>query len=114
MGEIHSQSQIEHRQILPQPGWVEHDAMEIWENTKKVIVQALEKGNLSSGELAAIGITNQRETTVAWNRKTGVPIHNAIVWQDTRTAEFLNSEAIDQFKAEITNKTGLPLSLIHI
>jgi glycerol kinase len=82
--------QLEHRQILPQAGWVEHDGAEIWSNTQKVMAGALQKAGLKRSELAAIGITNQRETTIAWDVTTGAPLHNAIVWQDTRTAEFMN------------------------
>ena len=77
--------QKEHRQIYPQPGWVEHDPLEIWERTREVMRNALEKGKISAGDIAAIGITNQRETTVVWEKSTGKPVGNAIVWQDTRT-----------------------------
>ena len=77
--------QLEHQQILPRAGWVEHDPVEIWERTRTVIASALHAARLSSDDLAALGIANQRETTVVWNRRTGVPYHNAIVWQDTRT-----------------------------
>lgn len=108
-GEIVGQSQVEHQQILPQAGWVEHDANEIWSNTLKVIDGALNKANLKINELSAIGITNQRETTVCWNRATGLPITNAIVWQDTRTAEYLNSFS-DENKRLITQKTGTPIA----
>ena len=94
-GEILGQCQIEHQQILPKPGWVEHNADEIWQNTQKVISGAISNAKISISDLAAIGITNQRETTVVWNRKTGLPIYNAIVWQDRRTADFC-----DQLKKE--------------
>ncbi|MCR3742735.1 FGGY family of carbohydrate kinases, N-terminal domain, partial [Actinomadura glauciflava] len=77
--------QLEHEQILPQAGWVEHNPTEIWERTRSVIESTLNRANLSHGDLAAFGITNQRETTVVWNRRTGRPYYNAIVWQDTRT-----------------------------
>src|SRR5689334_9258313 len=77
--------QREHRQIFPRPGWVEHDALEIWERVQQVVAGALAKAGLQPGDLAAVGITNQRETTVLWERATGRPVHNAIVWQDTRT-----------------------------
>ena len=77
--------QLEHQQILPRPGWVEHDPVEIWERTRTVITATLNATGLSAGDLAALGIANQRETTVVWNRRTGVPYANAIVWQDTRT-----------------------------
>jgi glycerol kinase len=109
LGEIVSQHQMEHQQILPQSGWVEHDAMEIWQNTLKVIEGALTKAGIKEQELSAIGITNQRETTVCWDRETGIPISNAIVWQDTRTAEYLN-QFPDQVKANITLKTGTPIA----
>jgi glycerol kinase len=77
-GQIEAMDQIEHEQIFPQPGWVEHDPMEIWTNTGKVIRGALSKAGLSGGDLAAIGITNQRETAVVWDRRTGKPFYNAI------------------------------------
>ena len=109
LGEIVSQHQLEHQQILPQAGWVEHDAMEIWQNTQKVIDEALTKAGIKEQELSAIGITNQRETTVCWNRETGLPITNAIVWQDTRTAEYLNQFS-EAKKAIITAKTGTPIA----
>jgi glycerol kinase len=85
-GKVVGQHQLEHRQILPHPGWVEHDAAEIWDRTKEVISGALRQADILGSDLAAIGITNQRETTVAWDVTTGRPLHNAIVWQDTRTA----------------------------
>jgi glycerol kinase len=100
---------MEHQQILPQAGWVEHDANEIWRNTEQVIAQALRAANIKVSELTAIGITNQRETTVCWNQKTGEPVANAIVWQDTRTADYLNAFTNAQ-KAAITNKTGTPIA----
>jgi glycerol kinase len=109
LGEIVAQSQLEHQQILPQSGWVEHDADEIWRNTQKVIAEALLKAKISAKELAAIGITNQRETAVAWDRTTGKPISNAIVWQDTRTDQYLNGFS-DATKATITEKTGTPIA----
>ena len=84
-GRIVGSDQKEHRQIFPQPGWVEHDPMEIWHNTGDVIRGALSKTGLSGKDIAAIGITNQRETTVVWDKRTGRPYTNAIVWQDTRT-----------------------------
>ena len=103
-------AQEELRQIFPQPGWVEHDPVEIWDSTVRVIEQALEKAALEASDLAGVGITNQRETTVVWDRSTGEPIANAIVWQDTRTAdlcaELSGSDGIDRFRA----RTGLPLA----
>ena len=109
-GRVASVAQKEHEQIYPQPGWVEHNAEEIWRRTQEVIAEAMQKGNLRPSDLATIGITNQRETTVLWNRKTGRPVANALVWQDTRVAdyvsEFAKSGGQDRFRA----KTGLPLS----
>ena len=109
-GKIVAAAQKEHEQIYPQPGWVEHDPTEIWQSTQDVIAQALEQGKLRAADLAAIGITNQRETTVLWERKTGKPVANALVWQDTRVedyvAEFSREGGADRFRA----KTGLPLS----
>src|SRR5579864_104944 len=81
-GRTIASAQKEHRQIYPQPGWVEHDPEEIWQATQEVIAQALQMGKLRASYLAAIGITNQRETTILWNRKTGKPVANALVWQD--------------------------------
>src|SRR5580765_903864 len=85
-GSIRSVAQKEFRQIFPQPGWVEHDANEIWATQSGVAADALLKAGLVATDIAAIGITNQRETTVVWDRRTGQPIHHAIVWQDRRTA----------------------------
>jgi glycerol kinase len=102
--------QLEHKQYYPRSGYVEHNALEIWQNTTKVISEALRKGNIKSTEIAAIGITNQRETTVLWNPKTGIPYHKAIVWQDTRTDKIcqqLTNEIGDKL---IKQKTGLPLA----
>ena len=106
-GSIIGQSQKEHKQIMPKPGWVEHDALEIWENTKTVIREAISKIDIN--QLSAIGITNQRETTVVWDKNTGKPLHNAIVWQDTRTQTFLDSIS-DEDKKSITFKTGLTVA----
>lgn len=109
-GEIISVGQKEHKQIYPQAGWVEHDSDEIWQNTQEVIGLALGKANLSAKDLAAVGITNQRETTLAWNKITGKPYYNAMVWQDTRVgselAELAKDGGMDRFRA----KTGLPLA----
>ena len=103
-------AQKEHRQIFPQPGWVEHDPAEIWRNTREVIAEALIRADIAPRDLAAIGITNQRETTLLWDRHTGRAVHNAIVWQDTRTdalvAEFAAQGGQDRFRAA----TGLPLA----
>ncbi len=103
-------AQKEHRQIYPRPGWVEHDANEILRRTHEVIGEALQQRRLQPSDLAAVGITNQRETTVVWERKTGRPVANAIVWQDTRVADdvatFSKQDGQDRFRAQ----TGLPLS----
>lgn len=90
-GNVVGQHQVEHQQILTQPGWVEHDPAEIWLRTQEVIVQGLKNANLQGRDLAAVGIANQRETALFWDIQTGQPLANAIVWQDTRTAEFLSS-----------------------
>jgi glycerol kinase len=105
-----AESQIEHRQIYPSPGWVEHDPVEIWRNTQTVVASALRSRGLLSRDLAAVGLTNQRETTVVWNRHTGVPVYNAIVWQDTRVSEdvarYAERHGVEFFRA----RTGLPPS----
>jgi glycerol kinase len=105
-----ARAQKEHAQILPQPGWVEHDPLEIIRNTRDVIAAACRKAKLASRDLAAIGITNQRETVVAWNRRTGEPFGNAIVWQDTRTDSYLRKLKADGLEDMVRHKTGLPLS----
>ncbi len=108
-GVIVAMAQREHRQIFPNPGWVEHDPDEIWDNTVAVIGEALEIAGLRPRDLAAVGITNQRETVVAWSRTTGRPLGNAIVWQDTRTAERcrdLDADHGDRFR----RLTGLPIA----
>jgi len=109
-GNVVAVDQKEHKQIYPKPGWVEHDALEIWENTLSVMQRALEGGGIRSAEVAAIGITNQRETTVVWDRLTGRPIHNAIVWQDTRTDAFCSRLAKTGGQDRFRKKTGLPLA----
>ncbi len=110
-GQIVSLAQKEHKQIYPQPGWVEHDPEEIWRNTLEVIALARIKAKLSAHDIAAVGITNQRETAVVWNRRTGKPYYNAIVWQDMRTADLVtafsaNGHGQDRFR----DQTGLPLA----
>ncbi|MCG7594501.1 glycerol kinase GlpK [Mycobacterium sp. PSTR-4-N] len=100
--------QLEHEQILPRAGWVEHNPVEIWERTGSVLATALNKTNLSTGDLAALGITNQRETSLVWNRKTGRPYHNAIVWQDTRTDRIASAMDRDERGDIIRRKAGLP------
>jgi glycerol kinase len=109
-GRIVSVAQKEHEQIFPKPGWVEHDPAEIWRRVEEVVTEAMESKGLKPSDLAAIGITNQRETTVVWNKKTGKAVYNAIVWQDTRVgetvAEFAAKGGQDRYRA----KTGLPLA----
>lgn len=100
--------QLEHEQILPQAGWVEHDALEIWENTKTAVVEALRSADISAADLAAIGVTNQRETTVVWDRRTGKPYSNAIVWQDTRTDQIAAELEEQGHGALIHERSGLP------
>jgi glycerol kinase len=103
-------SQKEHEQIYPKPGWVEHNPEEIWQHTREVIAETMAKGGLRPGDLAAIGITNQRETTIVWNRKTGKPIANALVWQDTRVADYVSELAKSGGQDRFRSKTGLPLT----
>jgi glycerol kinase len=103
-------AQKEHEQVFPRPGWVEHDALEIMRRTEEVIGEALEQRGLRASDLAAIGITNQRETAVVWERRTGKPVANAIVWQDTRVAEDVGQFARDGGQDRFREKTGLPLS----
>jgi glycerol kinase len=109
-GNVISIAQKEHEQIFPNPGWVEHNPEEIWRCTREVIAEAMAKAKLSPADLAAVGITNQRETAVVWNRKTGKPVTNALVWQDTRVADYVHelskAGGQDRFRA----KTGLPLT----
>ncbi len=100
--------QLEHEQILPQAGWVEHNPVEIWERTVAVIQTALTAAKLTGKDLAALGVTNQRETTVVWNRKTGRPLYNAIVWQDTRTDRIASALDRDDRGKVIRRKAGLP------
>lgn len=109
-GQVLGIAQQEHAQIYPQPGWVEHDPMVIWERTRSVFSQALEHANLAQRDISAIGITNQRETTVVWNKKTGIPYYNAIVWQDTRTDQICTQLASQGGQDRLREKTGLPLA----
>jgi len=102
--------QREHEQIHPRAGWVEHDAREVWQRTREVIDGALARADAQAGDVAAIGITNQRETTVVWDRQTGEPVHNAIVWQDTRTAALVRELAGDVGVDRLREPVGLPLS----
>jgi len=109
-GNIITADQKEHEQIYPKPGWVEHDALEIWEHTQRVMRGALDKSGADVADIAAIGITNQRETTVVWERETGRPVYNAVVWQDTRTDAICNELARDGGQDRFRAKTGLPLA----
>jgi len=109
-GEVVSTYHEEHRQIYPQPGWVEHDPAEIWENSRLVVEKSLQRGGLRRSDLVAVGITNQRETAVVWERATGRPIHNAIVWQDTRTADLCDELGAKGGADRFRSKTGLPLA----
>jgi glycerol kinase len=109
-GRIVSSGQREHRQHFPKPGWVEHDAMEIWRNTRHVIGEALADAGMTRHDIAAVGITNQRETAIVWDRETGRPIHHAIVWQDTRTQDAVDALAADGGIRRFAEKTGLPLA----
>jgi glycerol kinase len=109
-GKIVSVAQKEHEQIYPKPGWVEHDPDEIWRRTQEVIEQAMRSQSIRVTDLAAIGITNQRETTVVWNRKTGKPVSNALVWQDTRVEDAVTEFSRDAGQDRFRTKTGLPLA----
>lgn len=109
-GRIASSAQREHRQIFPQPGWVEHDPEEIWENTCLVIREALAAAKLGREDLEALGITNQRETTVMWDSRTGLPLHNAVVWQDMRTDQLCAQLAREGGKERFRAATGLPVA----
>jgi glycerol kinase len=109
-GKIIAVDQKEHQQIFPQPGWVEHDPLEIWQNTQEVISSTLQKSGIRSGEIVAVGITNQRETAVLWEKSTGKPVHPAIVWQDTRTDKICDQLGQEGGQNRFQKKTGLPLA----
>ena len=109
-GSIISTGQKEHEQIFPRAGWVEHDPAEIWDNTREVIGQALSKANLTRHDIAAVGITNQRETAVVWDKTTGKAVYNAIVWQDTRTQAIVDRLAADGGVERFKQTVGLPLA----
>jgi glycerol kinase len=108
-GSVVSTGQLEHKQIFPRAGWVEHDPVEIWNHTREAIGQALAKADVTRHDIAAVGITNQRETTVVWDRTTGEPVYNAIVWQDTRTQSIVDRIAEGDL-ARFAKKVGLPLA----
>lgn len=109
-GKIIAVDQKEHKQIYPKPGWVEHDALEIWHNTQEVMQGAMAKAKCSVSDIAAIGVTNQRETALVWDKQTGKPVYNAIVWQDTRTDVICNELASNGGQDRLRSKTGLPLA----
>jgi glycerol kinase len=109
-GQIVSTGQQEHEQIFPKSGWVEHDPMEIWRNTRSVVGSALTGADINRHQLAAVGITNQRETAVVWDRTTGEPVYNAIVWQDTRTQKICDELAGDEGADKYKERVGLPLA----
>jgi len=109
-GKVVSIAQKEHQQIYPKPGWVEHDPAEVWSRTEEVIGESLASAGLTKADLAAIGITNQRETSVVWDRNTGKAVHNAIVWQDTRTDTLCDRLMADGGQDRFRAKTGLPIA----
>jgi len=109
-GKIIASEQKEHQQIYPQPGWVEHNPLEIWQNTQEVISNTLQKSGIRPNEIAAVGITNQRETAILWEKSTGKAVHSAIVWQDTRTDKICTHLAQDGGQDRFRSKTGLPLA----
>ena len=102
--------QMEHAQIYPQAGWVEHDPMEIWARTQDVIKGAIRNAGITTADIAAVGVTNQRETTVVWDKKTGKPYYNAIVWQDTRTDKLIKDFEGGSGQNRFRDKVGLPLA----
>jgi glycerol kinase len=109
-GEIIASAQREHAQIFPQPGWVEHDPLEIWSNTLAVIATAMSNAGIERADLAAVGLTNQRETAIVWDRRTGRPLHNALVWQDTRVDDLVAAYARAGGPDRFREQTGLPLA----
>ena len=109
-GEVVGSHQLEHDQIYPEPGWVEHDPLQIWARTEEVIGKTLRKSGVQAEEIASLGVTNQRETTMVWNRNTGEPYYNAVVWQDTRTKRICDELAEDGGQDRFRPKVGLPLA----
>ncbi len=109
-GRIVALAQREHHQFYPRPGWVEHDPLEIWQRTKEVVQEALAKAEIGPRQVTALGVTNQRETTVLWDRRSGQPLHNAIVWQDTRTDRLCDELAREGGRDRFQPQTGLPLA----
>jgi glycerol kinase len=109
-GRVVSVAQKEHEQIYPRPGWVEHDGREIWDRTQEVVDEACASAGVERSDLAAVGVTNQRETAIVWDRTTGEPVYNAIVWQDTRTDQICNRLAADGGQDRFRAATGLPIA----
>src|SRR5690242_17350498 len=109
-GEVVSVAQKEHEQIYPKPGWVEHDPKEIWARTQEVMGEALDSAGASADDISGLGITNQRETTVVWDKNTGEPVMNAIVWQDTRTDKLVDELSKDGGQDRFRTTVGLPLA----
>ena len=109
-GQIVATGQKEHEQIFPRAGWVEHNPVEVWDNVRAVVAEALSSASVNHQEIAAVGITNQRETTVVWDKKTGEPVYNAIVWQDTRTAKIVEDLGGDEGQDKYKARVGLPLA----
>ena len=109
-GQIVSSHRLEHEQIYPKPGWVEHNPLEIWDRCQEVIQVALAKANVTAQDIAAVGVTNQRETTLVWDRETGKPYTNAIVWQDTRTSRICTEFAGAIGNNRFQERVGLPLA----
>ena len=109
-GIVVASAQKEHRQIYPHPGWVEHDPQEIWRCVQEVIANAVQQAKLNTRDIAAVGVTNQRETVVVWDRYSGEPVCNAIVWQDTRTADICKNLAAVGGPDQLRRKVGLPLA----
>src|SRR6185503_8649934 len=109
-GNVVAVEQLEHEQIYPKPGWVEHDPKEIWQRSRQVMDGALQKAGAGAGDISGLGVTNQRETTVVWDRNTGEPVYNAIVWQDTRTQPIVSQWKEEGYEDEIKPKTGLVIA----
>ncbi|HEX6330522.1 MAG TPA: FGGY family carbohydrate kinase, partial [Actinomycetota bacterium] len=109
-GQVKGIDQKEHEQIYPKPGWVEHDPIEIWTRSEEVIARGLKNAGIKASDLAAVGVTNQRETTVVWEKASGKPVYNAVVWQDTRTDQICNQLSADGGQDRFRPKTGLPIA----
>jgi glycerol kinase len=109
-GDIIAMDQREHEQIYPKAGWVEHNPLEIWRNTQHVVAEALKKAKLTAADIAAVGITNQRETTLLWDKATGQPLYNALVWMDTRTADLVAQYTKERGADRLRSRTGLPIT----